>query len=245
MEEEKIDELVYEKIDETYSWAKYGDFDVITIMKGEYSGYINASKLCSNGKKEFKNWSSNSGNKNLIKEFEELSKNIFYSPKKYTYYCSNHGVKRGTYVHPDLIPHIAMWISPRFGLMVSFIIKEWRKQSEQNDMKYMDELGKCLKEASLESKENYESFYRDKIASEENGEIEVETDCGFIDVLTKTKVIEVKKASNWKHAIGQVICYWTEYEDLEKWIYLFDHQTADKEMIVRISGKSNVNVKFI
>src|SRR6202021_213067 len=31
----------------------------------------------------------------------------------------------GTYCHPDLIPHIACWISPGFGLTVSRIISHY------------------------------------------------------------------------------------------------------------------------
>ena len=44
-------------------------------------------------------------------------------------------------------------------------------------------------------------LFRDQVACDENGIIEVETLAGFIDVLTDTKIIEVKTFCNWKHAI--------------------------------------------
>lgn len=36
---------------------------------------------------------------------------------------------------------------------------------------------------------------------------EVTIDTGIVDVMTPDKVIEVKKAANWKHALGQVLAY--------------------------------------
>ena len=70
-----------------------------------------------------------------------------------------------------------------------------------------------------------------KIAERENGDCEVETPFGRIDVLTVTKVIEVKHASHWKHAFGQVLIYGLVYPDREKWIYLFDWKKEDIAVI--------------
>ena len=61
-----ITKLAYEKINDKYSKAKYGEFDVIMDMT---TGYINATKLCTDGGKQVKAWLRNDGNKELIKYF--------------------------------------------------------------------------------------------------------------------------------------------------------------------------------
>ena len=52
-----------------------------------------------------------------------------------------------------------------------------------------------------------EAWYRDKLASQLQGKTEVKTPVGRIDILTKTQLIEVKRVSGWKSAIGQVKSY--------------------------------------
>jgi hypothetical protein len=46
---------------------------------------------------------------------------------------------RGTYVHPDLIPHIASWESPKFAVKVSKIVNEYYNSKERH--KHQRELG--------------------------------------------------------------------------------------------------------
>ncbi len=60
-----------------------------------------------------------------------------------------------------------------------------------------------------------------EIAYEETGCCEVKTQFGSIDVLTSSKVIELKTAFNyWKH----------------KWIYLFDSVSPERTRICRRKG---------
>ena len=97
---------------------------------------------------------------------------------------------------------------------------------------------------------NSESVIRDKIALDENGIVEVKTEVGFIDVLTDTKIIEVKKFHNWKHALGQIECYGYFYPNRQKWIYLFDttEYTDDNistDLIDEICKSKDVFVKYI
>jgi hypothetical protein len=61
-----ITNLAYEKINDKYSKAKYGDFDVIMDMT---NGYINATKLCTDGGKKMCHWLENKNSKELIKYF--------------------------------------------------------------------------------------------------------------------------------------------------------------------------------
>jgi hypothetical protein len=56
-----------------------------------------------------------------------------------------------------------------------------------------------------------EYIYRDYIADNFKGsKVEVIIESGIVDVLTPDMVIEVKRAENWKHALGQVLAYSTE-----------------------------------
>ena len=123
-----ITKLEYEKINDVYSKAKYAGFDVIMNME---TGYINATKLCADGGKRFDNWIRNSGNKEMIDffkqnllEFEEVLINV-----------TNYGVLRGTYVHPDLIPHIASWVSPAFAYKVSKIVNNFLIKEKEDEIR--------------------------------------------------------------------------------------------------------------
>ena len=94
--------------------------------------------------------------------------------------------------------------------------------------------------------EHRERMFRDMIAKEENGEIEVPIDYGYIDVLTSSKVIEIKNVIMWKGAIGQVIVYGFDYPEKEKWVYLFNDCSDDKkEHIMKMCDVNNVHVKFL
>lgn len=45
---------------------------------------------------------------------------------------------------------------------------------------------------------------------------------GFVDILTKDEIIEVKEAASWKHALGQVLAYSTSLpKTYRKRIHLF------------------------
>ena len=94
-----ITNLAYEKINDKYSKAKYGEFDVIMDMT---TGYINATKLCTDGGKQVKAWLRNDGNKELIKYFENSHRSNF-TPMTNILTGGQNSDLRGTYVHPKLM----------------------------------------------------------------------------------------------------------------------------------------------
>lgn len=71
------------------------------------------------------------------------------------------------------------------------------------------------------SKRALEREYQNKLAAEINGETEIPTPAGNIDVLTSTEIIEVKKILEWKQAIGQVLVYGKYFPNHQKRIHLF------------------------
>ena len=115
---QRITKLAYESIDDTYSHAEYGDFKVIMNIK---TGYINATKLCADGGKRFDHWSANKSSQELT---EEVKKNL-PEFREALITDNSYGLTRGTYSHPDLIPHIASWVSPKFAIKVSKIVNEF------------------------------------------------------------------------------------------------------------------------
>ena len=127
-----ITNLAYEKINDKYSKAKYGEFDVIMDMT---TGYINATKLCTDGGKQVKAWLRNDGNKELIKYFENSHRSNF-TPMTNILTGGQNSDLRGTYVHPKLITHIASWVSPAFAWKVSEIVNNFLiKEKEDEIMK--------------------------------------------------------------------------------------------------------------
>eukprot|EP00854_Cymbomonas_tetramitiformis_P011122 gene11122-13144_t len=66
-----------------------------------------------------------------------------------------------------------------------------------------------------------EAHVRDRLAAVLNGNVEIETPNGKIDVLTATEIIEVKLVTNWKHAFGQLCCYAVHYPDHQRRVHLF------------------------
>nr|WCB86993.1 CPPV182 N1R/p28-like protein [Cooks petrelpox virus] len=125
-------DLVTREIDERFCYIKYDTFELIMMKE---NGFINATKLCKLGGKEFKKWIRLDGSKELIKTVEETNSIWKINPTRpdvaqleIIITVSNEGKNdkkyeiSGSYVHQDLIPHIASWISPLFAIKVSKIV---------------------------------------------------------------------------------------------------------------------------
>jgi hypothetical protein len=86
---------------------------------------------------------------------------------------------------------------------------------------------------------------RDRLASALNGQTEVRTPDGFIDILTSTEIIEVKTFNDWKHALGQVFVYSEHYPTHLMRVHLFD--VEDPDLIKRLRSKFkrlNISLTF-
>ncbi len=230
----------YKIVSEGYYLGTFGGLEVLIRKEDEF---VNATKLCKKGGKELFSWTRLQCSKSLRKEFS-LAEGICEDEMINTVLGGKNTEVRGTYVHPDLVPHIAMWISPRFGIIVSRIIREWRELSSQNEANYWTEMGDCIINYPSE-KDQEEKKWQELVAAQEQGTMEVETFRGRIDVLTPTKVIEVKRADFWKHAVGQVLCYRREYKDRAAAIYLFDSADAPKDIIREDCEAFGIEVKFL
>lgn len=208
----KMTTISFKEINENYSLGKYGDFNVI-IMKS--NGYINATKLCSDAvtksgkQKTFRHWKKNTGAKELMEEASDVNK---FSIDDISIVIAGGNLPeiRGTYVHPDLIPHIVSWVSPKFAVRASKIInkyflrkavKEQEKIIEKKDNKIdklsgkIDILIENNKELLDNNKEllnkNSKMDNRIKRLSKKNNEMfeQNEEIIGKIDVINNDRVV--------------------------------------------------------
>ena len=149
-----LSEISFAHIRDNFWIGYYGPFQVV-IDKS--NGFINAAKMCSSGGKDFKDWYRLKGTHNLIHALDQVmalenthghltdsnltlrdsSEQICSEvspPCKLIQTSNNNPTEQlisGTYCHPDLVPHIACWVSPSFALKVGriinyFIVEEWR-----------------------------------------------------------------------------------------------------------------------
>ena len=94
-------------------------------------------------------------------------------------------------------------------------------------------------------KQQPEDLVVSQLQSEWGGKREVECGAGFIDLLTQDKIIEVKNIINWKHAIGQVICYGMYFPYHQKTIVLFgDNNCINKEIIKQTCTSQNIQLYY-
>jgi hypothetical protein len=80
---------------------------------------------------------------------------------------------------------------------------------------------------------DYKNYYRRKF----NGVVEAETPVGKIDILTRTKLIEIKQADMWKMGVGQLMTMGLHYPDRQKVLILINYipilatQFSKKEVV--------------
>lgn len=149
-------DIAFEKVNDDYAWGNYGDFKVLIMLK---NGYINVSKLAKDGGKGFKQWKR-------LAQAEELQNEISLGvgiPTSNLLMIINGGVQeidliiRGTYAHPDLVPHIASWVSAKFAVKVSRIVNEYFAQEARDKIrditKERDDLLAMMRKLCIDTEE--------------------------------------------------------------------------------------------
>lgn len=231
MEEADIRQTVIDDTDDLFGYAAFGELEVILRKK---DGWINVTQLCRQCGKYFKNWLANKASKKMVAKFE----NILGYPSM-DLVRKGELVTRGTYGHALVVSAVAWWISPSFGARMCEWIEEW-KLIDSNMLRYMNTLGTI----EPESADQLEQSIRDQLAAELGGDTEVECESGWIDLLTETHLIEVKKAKLWKHAVGQLIMYGLDYPNHQLTMHLFSADRCDRELIKEKCSTYHINVVF-
>ena len=183
------------------------------LLVRDCDGYINATALCKVGGKLFGNYHENNQTKAYVQALERttgISAQVLIQTKK--------GKNGGTWVHPRVATHLAQWISSEFAVQVTAWISEWRLLSQKNDQEYI----RSLQDIKPDDKEyGVEKEIQGRLHAQLGGEIEVCTEFGYIDLLTKNELIEIKEASNWKHGLGQLLAYGVFYKNHRLRLHLF------------------------
>ena len=187
------------------------------------NGYINVTKLCKCGGKQFKHWNRLEKTKEFL---NILSQELHLPAQELIKYKKGSNKERSSWAHPYVATNIAMWISAEFSVKVSIWIDNWKNFNIKNLTEYKN----AVEELVQNPKVSKEHLIRDKLAVIYNGEIEVECKYGRIDIVTSDKIIEIKKSRNWKQALGQILIYSSEYPDKMMCIYLFDTEELSTEL---------------
>jgi hypothetical protein len=126
--------------------------------------------------------------------------------------------KSGTWGNIHILLHVAQWLSPKF----LYKMLDWARRTQDIETLYNDIM--TLEPLEMVSPERDVTL---QLQESEGGEIEVETSVGRIDLLTRTHIVEVKRAKHWKQAMGQVLCYKQALRDARvPRIHLFDWQES-------------------
>ena len=93
------------------------------------------------------------------------------------------------------------------------------------------------------SRNTKESDIQKRLAAQCGGLTEVATGYGRIDILTSTDLIEIKKAAQWKSAIGQILVYAGMYPNHQKRLHLFDVSASfDVEKVEAVCNKFGITL---
>ena len=185
-------QIAYEQIDNEYWYGRYGPFKVVIHSP---SGYINASKLCTECGKQLFHWKENRSSKELIDAVEkriefhkpilpnqisiDMPTKVIYEEKGLT---SRGNETRGMYAHPLLVPHIASWASPRFAIIVSEIVNDYVSSAYQWFIRQQDliiqQKDLTIYGKDIEIEQNYFAI--------QNKDLEIQDkDCEILEVRSK------------------------------------------------------------
>ena len=145
-----LEHIAFEKIDDEFVYGKYGDFTVIMMKR---NGYINATRMCDHiseqtgSMKPFRHWRQNLNTAELtnsVAAYGGIQPDALFIKKQGgdVRNIENKDIF-GTYVHPDLIPHIACWASPKFAVKVSNIVNKYFNQKELRKKERLINKQKC------------------------------------------------------------------------------------------------------
>lgn len=199
-------------------------------------GYINATDICSACNKRMTGYRKRIITKSFL---ASLSVDIGIGVDQLVIWVRKGN--QGIWIHPRVLIHLIMWVDESFLVHVTKWVEEWKNSSGENRDEFVDKVQK-IEPSELDSKE---AQIQQRLHEKLGGVTEVETDLGFIDLLTDNKLIEIKYGPKWKSAIGQLVAYGTYYPKHSKILYLFDYYGNHKNEIMNICSNIGISVKFV
>jgi hypothetical protein len=149
-----LTECIYEHIKDTFYYGLFGDFKLV-IDKA--TGSFNATKLCEQGGKRFRDWKCLEKSKKMIEYYEANCRgnsrgNFLYEVKGANKDKIDKQIT-GTYVPKELILDIASWVSIEFYDKCNKIVVNYFVQEAQEKMKKLTLENQNLKEELQDTKE--------------------------------------------------------------------------------------------
>jgi hypothetical protein len=143
-----VSEVAFEQISGVYWYGAYGPFRVVMDKS---NGYVNATKMCVAGGKDYYDWSRLKSTHLLIATLQKVLalENIRPGLENYentlgdptpgnpgdgSIQCfkvvlggteAEDWIIRGTYIHPDLVPSLAGWVSPEFQIKANRVVNAY------------------------------------------------------------------------------------------------------------------------
>jgi hypothetical protein len=113
--------LCYKRIKDNFWYAKYDDFDLVVDRD---DSFVNITKLCCDNGKSFVNLLNDEYYAEYIDKMIHALTGEDGTPPFKTIQCSGHRgpTISGVYYHPDILPGILGWISPRFTIKMNRIV---------------------------------------------------------------------------------------------------------------------------
>ncbi len=100
-------------------------FHSLGIQFRKNDSYVNATKLCKDGGKEWKAYRQNANSQAFIAELEGSVRKLTHPLIDQILNGPNQS--RGTFVHPHIAINLAQWISPKFAVAVSELVTRYSK----------------------------------------------------------------------------------------------------------------------
>jgi len=159
-----LSEVCYEQINENFWYAMFGE---VKLIIDRNTGYFNATKLCQDGGKEFKNWARNKSSQELIQYIVTVEKATARIRAIGPQYAVKGGKDvqnekvSGTYVSDNLILAIASWLSPEFYVKCNNIIKHYFISEYKNQLQEAERMVNSMREEVMRKTEKLNSIIND------------------------------------------------------------------------------------
>lgn len=217
------------------------------IRQQRSTGFFSANDLCRAGKRRWTDYTRLASTKNFVRQVTRRTRRRVVVVVK-----NGPNERRGSWISPMLVTHLAMWISSDFAFKVTSWIEQWKALSPAHDKQYTQALVQMKPDPILGT----EMDIRDWLRQQLNARTEVRCRAGFIDlVIPNSAIVEVKEASKWKDALGKVMAYSACYPEdeevaaeappLRKVIYLFgDLSKIDVQLVREVYAQYDVELKL-
>lgn len=142
--------IITEPIDDDYAWGEFGDFRVIVAVA---DGYVNGTHLAEETGEELDEWLEE---ETTAAYLEMVADNAGVPVEEVTRKVELADELRGTYVHPDLVIHLAQWCSPAYAVKVTEIVQDYHAREHRREQKRLKKQAKRAKQRATKAEEKVE-----------------------------------------------------------------------------------------